>query len=103
MTAVAKDHNVYTSIQAGDGVYKFTPATQEWTYYQLPTHGRSPRQMGFDDLRNEAWVPRDQADTVDRIQFRSVQQIQALKAVCYFRYTVRPMQTSDLSQDLPSI
>jgi streptogramin lyase/mono/diheme cytochrome c family protein len=80
MTAVAKDHNVYTSIQAGDGVYKFTPATQEWTYYQLPTHGCSPRQMGFDDIRNEAWVPCDQADTVDRIQFRSVEQIQTLKA-----------------------
>ncbi len=79
-TIVDKNHNVYAGIQAGDGVYKFTPATQTWTYYQLPTHGCSLRHMSFDDVRGEAWVPCDQADTVDRIQFRSVGQIQSLEA-----------------------
>jgi streptogramin lyase len=79
-TIVDKNHNVYTDTQVGDGVYKFAPSTQEWTYYQLPTHGCSSRHMSFDDVRGEAWVPCDQADTVDRIQFRSPEQIQALKA-----------------------
>ena len=79
-TTVDKNHNVYTDIQAGDGVYKFTPATNQWTYYPLPTHGCSSRHMSFDDVRGEAWVPCDQADTVDRIQFRSTEQIQRLKA-----------------------
>ena len=79
-TTVDKNHNVYLDIQAGDGMYKFVPSTQEWTYYQLPTHGCSSRHMSFDDVRGEAWVPCDQADVVDRIQFRSTQQIQALKA-----------------------
>jgi hypothetical protein len=36
--------------------------------------------MSFDDNLNEAWVPCDQADTVDRIQFRTAEQIAALKA-----------------------
>lgn len=79
-TTVDKNHNMYTDIQAGDGVYKFAPSTQKWTYYQLPTHGCSSRHMSFDDVRGEAWVPCDQADAVDRIQFRSPEQIQALKA-----------------------
>ena len=79
-TTVDKDHNVYTSIQAGDGMYKFVPSTGEWTYYQLPTHGCSPRHISFDDLRGDAWIPCDQSDAVDRIQFRSNAQIEALKA-----------------------
>lgn len=79
-TTVDKNHNVYLDIQAGDGMYKFVPSTQEWTYYQLPTHGCSSRHMSFDDLRGEAWIPCDQSDTVDRIQFRSAEQIQAMKA-----------------------
>jgi streptogramin lyase len=79
-TTVAKDHSVYTSIQAGDGMYKFVPSTQQWTYYQLPTHGCSPRHISFDDLRGDAWIPCDQSDVVDRISFRTAEQIQALKA-----------------------
>ena len=79
-TIVDKNHNVYTDTQVGDGMYKFNPSTQQWTYFQLPTHGCSSRHMSFDDNLNEAWVPCDQADTVDRVQFRTEEQIQALKA-----------------------
>jgi streptogramin lyase len=84
-TIVDKFHNVYTDTQVGDGMYKFNPSTQEWSYYQLPTHGCSSRHMSFDDVRGEAWVPCDQADTVDRIQFRTAAQIQALKAAAAAR------------------
>ena len=79
-TIVDKNHNVYTDTQVGDGMYKFNPSTQQWTYFQLPTHGCSSRHMSFDDNLNEAWVPCDQADTVDRIQFRSADEIKALAA-----------------------
>jgi streptogramin lyase len=79
-TTVDKFHNVYTDTQVGDGMYKFNPSTQEWTFYQIPTHGCSSRHMSFDDYKNEAWIPCDQADTVDRIQFRTADQIQAAKA-----------------------
>jgi len=84
-TTVDKFHNVYWSIQAGDGMFKYTPASKRMTYFQLPTHGCSPRHMSFDDHRNEAWVPCDQADTVDRIQFRTPAQIAAQKAAAAAR------------------
>jgi len=79
-TVVDKNHNVFTDTQVGDGMFRYTPSTNQWTYFQLPTHGCSSRHMSFDDNKNEAWVPCDQADTVDRIQFRTAAQIQALKA-----------------------
>ena len=79
-TIVDKFHNVYTDTQVGDGLYKYVPSTNQWVYFQLPTHGCSSRHMSFDDNLNEAWIPCDQADTVDRVQFRTEEQIQALKA-----------------------
>ncbi len=79
-TTVDKYHNVYWSIQAGDGMFKYVPSTHAMIYFPLPTHGCSPRHMSFDDYHNEAWVPCDQADAVDRIQFRSPAQLRALKA-----------------------
>jgi streptogramin lyase len=79
-TTVDKNHNVYVDTQTGDGMYKFVPSTQRWTYFQLPTHGCNSLHMSFDDARGDAWVPCDQAAAVDRIQFRSPEQILALKA-----------------------
>jgi len=79
-TDVDKNHNVYASVQAGDGMVKYDPSTHTMTYFQLPTHGCSTRHMSFDNFHNEAWVPCDQADTVDRIQFRSPEQIRGQKA-----------------------
>lgn len=79
-TAVDRFHNVYWSIQAGEGMFKYVPSTRAMTYFPLPTHGCSPRHMSFDDYHNEAWVPCDQASTVDRIQFRSAAQMQAARA-----------------------
>ena len=79
-TTVDAHHNVYTDTQVGDGVYKWSMRDQTWTYYQLPTHGCSSRHMSYDTVREEIWVPCDQANTVDRIQNRSVDDIRALKA-----------------------
>jgi streptogramin lyase len=79
-TTVDKFHNVYTDTQVGDGMYQFNPTTQKWTFFAIPTHGCSSRHMSFDDYKNEAWIPCDQADTVDRIQFRTAAEINVLKA-----------------------
>ena len=51
-----KNHNVYTDTQVGDGMFRYTPSTNQWTYFQLPTHGCSSRHTSFDDNKNEAWV-----------------------------------------------
>jgi hypothetical protein len=36
--------------------------------------------MSYDTVREEIWVPCDQANTVDRIQTRSVEEIKGLRA-----------------------
>ncbi len=79
-TTVDAHHNVYADTQVGDGVYKWSMNNKTWTYFQLPTHGCSSRHMSYDTLKEEIWVPCDQANTVDRIQTRSIEDIKALKA-----------------------
>jgi streptogramin lyase len=79
-TTVDAHHNVYTDTQVGDGVYKWSMANKTWTYFQLPTHGCSSRHMSYDTVKEEIWVPCDQANTVDRIQTRSIEDIRSLRA-----------------------
>jgi streptogramin lyase len=79
-TTVDNHHNVWTSAQDSDNLVEFTPSTQQWTTYQLPSRGCSPRHVFFDDIRGEAWVPCDQANMVVRVQFRSDAELQAAVA-----------------------
>ena len=78
-TVVDKYHNVWTDVPLGDRVLKLDPKTERWTVYQLPSLGCSSRHMSVDDLRDEVWVPCDQTSRIMRIQFRTAQQIAALK------------------------
>jgi len=79
-TTVDKQHNVWADAALADAVFKFTPATQTWTMYPLPTHGCSSRHISFDDVRGELWLPCDQADKVARFQFRTAGEMRALEA-----------------------
>ena len=80
-TIVDSQHNVWTDTSLADATLKFNPASGEWTVYRFASHGCGSRHMGFDDFRGEAWVPCDQASKVIRLQFRSSEQIQQLKAL----------------------
>ena len=75
--AVDKDHNVWTDTSLADAIWKFTSSTGQWTMYRYPSHGCGSRHMSFDSLKNEAWVPCDQANKVIRFQFRSAAELQA--------------------------
>lgn len=55
-------------------------ANRTWTYFQLLTHGCSSRHLSYDTVKEEIWVPCDQANTVDRIQTCSPEDIRSLKA-----------------------
>jgi streptogramin lyase len=79
-TIVDRHHNVWTDTSLADAALKFSPATGEWVVYRLPSHGCGSRHMGFDDIRDEAWVACDQASRAARIQFRSPEGIRRLKA-----------------------
>lgn len=79
-TIVDRHHNVWTDTSLADAALKFNPASGEWVVYRLPSHGCGSRHMGFDDYRDEAWIACDQASKVARIQFRTPEDIQRLKA-----------------------
>ena len=79
-TTVDKNHNVWTDSGLADSIFKFTPATQQWTQYRLPSHGCGSRHMSFDDVKGEAWLPCDQSNKVARFQFRTAADIAAAQA-----------------------
>jgi streptogramin lyase len=79
-TIVDRQHNVWTDISLADATLRFNPSTAQWTLYRLPSHGCGSRHMGFDDRRGEAWIPCDQSGKVARLQFRTAEGLQALKA-----------------------
>lgn len=79
-TIVDKNHNVYTDTSLVDAVFKFTPSTQAWTMYRLPSHGCGSRHVSFDDFKGDLWLPCDQSDKVARFQFRTAEEIRALEA-----------------------
>ena len=61
-------------------VAKLDPKRKQWTLYKLPTLGCEPRHITVDDVRGDVWVPCDRASRIARLQFRTEQQLQALKA-----------------------
>ena len=76
-TTVDRFHNVWTDVALAEGAYRYTPATDSWTLFRLPSHGCGSRHISFDDARNELWVPCDQSNKVVRVQFRTPEQLQA--------------------------
>ena len=77
--AIDKHHNAWTNLMADDRVAKLNPETGRWTLYLLPSHGCQPRDIAVDDVRGEVWVPCRQATRIARLQFRTAQQVEALK------------------------
>ena len=77
---VDRHHNAWTTTMGDDQVLKLNPETGQWTIYWLPTKGCQPRDIAVDDRRDEIWVPCREGARVNRLQFRTVAQLQALKA-----------------------
>jgi streptogramin lyase len=76
---VDKDHNVWTQFTSDDRVVKFNPKVEQWTVYDLPSHGCRSANITADDLRGEVWVACTWTTRLNRLQFRTAQQLQALK------------------------
>ena len=75
---VDKDSNVWTNLFIDAKVGKFNPRTEQWTYYTLPSRCES-RNLSIDDIRGDVWVPCANTSRVIRLQFRTAEQIRALK------------------------
>lgn len=62
-----------------DSVARFDPQTAQWTIYLLPSRGSEVRHIALDDRNGDVWVPYANTSRIARLQFRTEQQLQALK------------------------
>ena len=79
-TTVDPQHNVWVDSQIDDAIWRFTPSTQVWTRFPMPSRGCSSRHMSFDDVKGEPWLPCDQSNKVARFHLRSATEIKQLAA-----------------------
>ena len=75
---VDKDSNVWTNLFIDAKVGKLDPRTEQWTYYTLPSRCES-RNISVDDILGEVWVPCANTSRVIRLQFRTAEEIEALR------------------------
>ncbi|MGE3511954.1 MAG: hypothetical protein AB7N65_24080, partial [Vicinamibacterales bacterium] len=78
-TVIDKGHIVWTNLTSDDAVGRFDPRTEQWTIYRLPSIGAELRHIAFDDARGDVWLPYREADRAARLQFRTQDQMDALK------------------------
>jgi len=79
---VDKNHVVWVNMMNNDSVAKFDPATEKWTEYMLPTRGAETRHIAVLDRSYPPTVvvPYWRSSKVARLQFRTKQELQQLKA-----------------------
>jgi len=80
-SAVDKDHNVWVNLMNADEVLKFDPKTSKWTEYPFPTLGAETRYVSLleRDGKLEIILPYSRTRRVARMEFRSKEDMQALK------------------------
>lgn len=77
---VGKNHVVWTALRNADRVGSFDPKTNKWTVYQLPTVGSECRDITIDAKTGDVWLPSWRTSKAFRLQFRTEQQLAAVKA-----------------------
>ena len=80
-TVIDKNHVVWVNMMNNDSVGRFDPATEKWTEYMLPTHGAETRHISVNDREYPPTVvvPYERTSKMGRLQFRTREQLQALK------------------------
>lgn len=78
--AMAADKNgmLWVAFPNDDRVAKLDPQTQQWTVYNLPSHGTNTRFIAVDNRKDsvEVWEASFMTSKVVRLQFRTKQQMQ---------------------------
>jgi streptogramin lyase len=79
---VDKDHMVWVDFMNSDTVGKLDPKTGKWVEYHLPTLGAETHSIGILDTRGptEVTLAYFRAGKVARMQFRTAEELRALKA-----------------------
>jgi len=78
---VDRDHNVWINLMNSDEVIKYDPKSSKWTEYPFPTLGAETRYISMVERNGkmEIILPYSRARRVARMEFRSKEEIQALK------------------------
>ena len=79
---VDRNHIVWVNMMNNDSVGRFNPETEQWTEYMLPTRGTETRHIAVLDQSYPPTVvvPYWRSSKVARLQFRTRQDLQRLKA-----------------------
>jgi streptogramin lyase len=79
---VDKQHRVWTNMMNADQVLRYDPATNNFTYFDLPSRGGEMRYISFleRDGTMQVVLPYSRTSKVAVMTFRSEAEIQAAKA-----------------------
>jgi streptogramin lyase len=82
MAQVDRDHQVWINYQNSGTISKFDPKTEKWTEYSLPAMGMETHQLGIFDHNGptQIAIADERNSKIDRIQFRTKDDLNALKA-----------------------
>jgi streptogramin lyase len=80
--SVDKNHNVWVNLTNGDSVARFDPKTEQWTEFPLPGRGIDLRHISLDERGGvtRIVVGYTRNSKIARMQIRSTEELQALKA-----------------------
>ncbi|MBM3779351.1 MAG: hypothetical protein FJW23_14130 [Acidimicrobiia bacterium] len=78
-TVVDRHQMVWTNLMSDDAVARLDPKTGAWTIFRLPSVGTELRHIAVDDRRDEVWVPYREASRAARLQFRTAEDLDAMK------------------------
>lgn len=77
---VDRHHNAWVNTLGDDWLLRLDARTERWAMYQLPVLNCDSRYLVSDHARDEIWIPCARTSQAVRMQFRTAEQIQDLKA-----------------------
>jgi streptogramin lyase len=78
---VDKNHNAWTNLWTTDQILRYDPSSNQWTAFDLPTHGTEVRYISLleRDSGTEVVLPEQSTNKIAVMTFRSQADIDALK------------------------
>jgi len=81
-SVVDKNGKVWVNLMHADRVARFDPKTETWTEFMLPSLGNETRFIAVDNNKPavEVWTPYWRTNRIARLQFRTNEEMRAIKA-----------------------
>lgn len=86
---VDQHHNVWMNTLSDDALFRYNPASAQWTIFSLPSLGCDSRNMTLDEKRGDAWITCTRSIRVGRFHFRTPDELQAAREAT-LRTPLRP-------------